>query len=76
MTLETPSHQRRGTSLRRSSNHGAHAAPFGHHAAPSRRSSRAAQAAAHRARARWMIVGTLALGVPFGCAVAMLGLMR
>ena len=76
MTLETPSHQRRGTGLRRSSNHGAHAAPFGHHAAPSRRSSRAAKAAAHRERTRWMIIGGLALLAPFAAAVAALGAIR
>ena len=76
MTLETPSHQRRGTSLRRTSHHGAHAAPFGHHAAPSRRSSRAAQAAAQRERTRWLIIGSLALLAPFVAAVGVLGVIR
>jgi hypothetical protein len=76
MTLETPSHQRRGSSLRRSSHHGAHAATFGHHAAPSRRSSRAALAAAHRERTRWLVIGSLALATPFAAAVVALGVIR
>ncbi|MEI8404079.1 MAG: hypothetical protein WCG96_02225 [Actinomycetes bacterium] len=72
MTLETPSHQRRGAVLHRSRQHGAHAASFGHHAAPSRRSRRAATAAAHRERTRWMAVSVLLLAAPFAASLGAL----